>query len=152
MADEHKLDEITLDEPRRKAELAERARRANAEGKLGVAVGGRRPATRRPAYELAAAKAAVHGEQIAEELIKQALSHKNPDKRLTAIKLLFDMEHRVRSERREDERFAHLAGDELTHELLRTLRELTEMPEFDAEGSAEEVLDGGDQAEIFGQG
>jgi hypothetical protein len=135
-------DEIKLGTP------AELARRLNEQGLNRASPG--RPRTKRPAYEMAAAKAAVNGEKIAGELIAQALDRKDPKQQLAAIKLLFEQERFVRSERREDERFAHLAGDELNQALLQTLRELTDLPEFDAEGTAEE-LDGGDPAEIFAQ-
>jgi hypothetical protein len=140
--------------PEERLKQSERAKALIEQGKLSGKAGyGRRK--RRPAYEITAAKAAVNGAKIADELIRQALNVDSEGKigkgdvpitqRQNAIKLLFEAEHKVRSERREEEdHLARLAGDELTSELFSILRELTGMDEFDTpdydfDGEAEEV-------------
>ncbi len=111
--------------PEQREKFRQQAIERRASGKLG------RPKKRRPAYEVAAVKAALNAEKLAKELIGQALHSESISQRQRAIEILFAAEQRVRQETREQEdHLAHLFGDELTVELMRTLREVTGIEEF----------------------
>lgn len=139
--------------PEEREKQRQRALQQVAEGKISGRAGyGRRK--RRPAYEVAAFKAGVNATKIAEQLIKQALNVGEDGEPGTgmvtvaqqqkAIEILFEQEQRVRSERRNDEdHLARMAGDELTLELFRMIREVTGVDEFDdyIEGDAVEETD-----------
>jgi hypothetical protein len=106
---------------------------------------------RRPAYEVAAAKAAIKANKIADELIRQALNvgedgepgtgDLTATQQQKAIEILFAAEQRVRQEKRESEDHLNkLSGGELTRELLETLRGVTGIENlYDFEGTAEEI-------------
>ena len=84
------------------------------------------PRRYRPAYEIAAARAAVRAEELTAELLRQALEADKDSDRRQAISLLFDMEQRVRQERRDEEdHFSRLKGEDLDNALLERLEALT---------------------------
>jgi hypothetical protein len=86
----------------------------------------------RPAYETAAVRAALRAEDLAENLITMALTAETDKDQLAATKLLFDMEHRVRQERRDEEdHFARLQGQELQEALNARLDEILEIDDAD---------------------
>jgi len=84
------------------------------------------PRKYRPAYEIAAARAAHKAEALTDELIRQALEAEKDSDRRQAITLLFEMELRVRKERRDEEdHFSRLQGEELDRALVERLKEIT---------------------------
>jgi hypothetical protein len=79
----------------------------------------------RPAYEIAAARAAQRAQDLTEELFRQALHAEKDSDRRQAISLLFSMELNVRKERRDEEdHFSRLQGDELDKALVARLKEI----------------------------
>jgi hypothetical protein len=119
--------------PREREKAGLRLRIARAQGRFAAAP------KRRPAYEAAAAQAAINGERISKELVNQALHAESIPQRQKAIEILFGAERQVRQERRDEEdHWARLEGDALTAELMKLLRERTGSDEFIWEGTAEE--------------
>lgn len=109
------------------------------------------PMKRRPAYEVAAAKAAINGNRLADELINQALHAPKASERKAAIDLLFEMELKVRSEQRDNEdHLMKLQGDELVSELFKVIRDLTGSDALDdyIEGSATEIGESSEAGEV----